>query len=191
MARPAQFSALAVSTPPSVEPVSIAEFKRAQRVNFDDDDEHIRSLLLAARQAAEAFCRRAFINTAYTHYTAGPIDGEIVLPVGGVSAVSSVSYRSSGSYVVASASTYFVALPAVLARIVFDTIPVADVRPDAFKVVFTSGFGAAATDVPAQVRQAILRHAAEAYNSTDRATAYDGAPLWQKELEAWVCPVAS
>lgn len=48
-----------ILTQPAVEPVTLAEAKAHLRVDITDDDLLISSMIIAARQAAEAICRRA------------------------------------------------------------------------------------------------------------------------------------
>jgi uncharacterized phiE125 gp8 family phage protein len=58
-------SAIAVVTPPSVEPVTLAELKLFCRVDGTTEDALITGLGIAAREYCETFTRRAFINTAF------------------------------------------------------------------------------------------------------------------------------
>lgn len=59
--------ALTLKTPPSSEPVSLKEAKNHCRVDDDitNDDSLIRSMIVAARQAAETFTRRQLITATY------------------------------------------------------------------------------------------------------------------------------
>ncbi len=52
-------------TPPSIEPVTLAEAKAQARVDTDADDALIAALITAARQWAEKFTNRAFITQSW------------------------------------------------------------------------------------------------------------------------------
>jgi hypothetical protein len=52
-------------TPPATEPVSLIEAKEHLRVDGNDDDMLILSLIAAARQYAELICRRVFITQTW------------------------------------------------------------------------------------------------------------------------------
>ncbi|PIT80172.1 head-tail connector protein [Limnohabitans sp. 15K] len=52
-------------TPPAEEPVTLIEAKLHLRVDFDDDDTLIASLITAARQAAETLTGRQFITARW------------------------------------------------------------------------------------------------------------------------------
>lgn len=52
----------AITVPPAVEPVSLAQAKQHLRVDFPDDDLLIAALITAARQWAEHYCKRAFFT---------------------------------------------------------------------------------------------------------------------------------
>ena len=60
--------AVKLVTPPSVEPVSLAEAKAHLRVDVADDDLLIANLITAARMQAENLCRRAFVTQQYGLY---------------------------------------------------------------------------------------------------------------------------
>ena len=57
--------AMQIVTPPSEEPVSLAEAKLHLRVDSDDDDALISTLIIAARQAAETLTGRQMINARW------------------------------------------------------------------------------------------------------------------------------
>jgi len=58
--------ALRQSTPPLIEPVSLADMKLHLRVDIDDDDSLIQALISAARERAEDFTGRCFIPRGLT-----------------------------------------------------------------------------------------------------------------------------
>lgn len=59
---------LEVITPPAIEPVTLDEAKKHLRVDIDDDDDFISSLISAARVIAEALLRQTLIATTYDWY---------------------------------------------------------------------------------------------------------------------------
>lgn len=56
---------LQIETQPVCEPVSLEDAKNFLRVEFDNDDDLITSLIVAAREACEVFTMRSFINKGY------------------------------------------------------------------------------------------------------------------------------
>ena len=60
--------AVKLVTPPSVEPVSLAEAKVHLRADLPSDDLLIANLITAARMQAENICRRAFVTQQYGVY---------------------------------------------------------------------------------------------------------------------------
>jgi hypothetical protein len=55
-----------VTTPPIAEPVTLEAAKQHLKVDFPDDDMLIQALLYAAREWAEVYCKRAFLNQTIT-----------------------------------------------------------------------------------------------------------------------------
>jgi hypothetical protein len=54
--------AIVVVTPPTAEPVSLEEAKAHLRIDGGDEDTYVASLIIAARDAAELFTRRRFME---------------------------------------------------------------------------------------------------------------------------------
>jgi uncharacterized phiE125 gp8 family phage protein len=52
-------------TPPAAEPISLAQAKQHLRVDFDDEDDYITGLIVAARGYAEKVTKRAFFNQTW------------------------------------------------------------------------------------------------------------------------------
>lgn len=62
---------LKLITPPSVEPVTLAEAKLHARIEIDDDDTLVTSLIIAARRYCETVLRSALITQTWTLYLDG------------------------------------------------------------------------------------------------------------------------
>lgn len=158
-----------VITPPSAEPVSLSEAKLHLRVENNLEDAFIGSLITAARQMAEHYTGRVFVNQTIQTAT-DEFSDPIVLPVSPVIAIVSVKYIdangaeqtiSSGNYVLHKDDqspyirpAYGTAWPSVRGQ------------DDAVRISYTAGYGAAA-DVPAAIKQYILLHVANYYKNRE------------------------
>lgn len=83
---------LKLVTPPSVEPITLAEAKSHLRVTISDDDDLIRSYIKSAREAAENYTRRAFVSQVWDLGIDGFWGGEIMLPKAPLISVLSITY---------------------------------------------------------------------------------------------------
>lgn len=63
--------AIKLVTPPTTEPVTLAEAKAHLRVDVADDDALITNHITAARMQAESICRRVFVTTGFELYLDG------------------------------------------------------------------------------------------------------------------------
>jgi uncharacterized phiE125 gp8 family phage protein len=52
-------------TPPAAEPVTLAQAKVHLKLDFDDEDDYVGALIIAAREYAEKVTRRAFFNQTW------------------------------------------------------------------------------------------------------------------------------
>lgn len=151
--------ALKLITAPATEPVTLTEAKAHLRVDFSDDDTYIGVLITAARQWAEEFTRRAFVTQTWdlTGDT-WPAGDRIVLPLGNLQSVTSVTGTDeSGTVTTVSSSSYVVDTSGEPGRIVLKSAsawPSTTVRPGGFAVRFVCGYGAAAA-VPEAVKAGI------------------------------------
>jgi uncharacterized phiE125 gp8 family phage protein len=151
---------LALITPPAVEPISLAEAKLHARVDDSDRDTLINVFIKSAREAAEHELGRALITQTWRLTLDEFPCAEIELPKPKVLSISSVGYVdadgvdqvvSSANYTLDSAQLPGWVLPAED----FDW-PATRAIANAVRVDFTAGYGPAATDVPASVRQWML-----------------------------------
>lgn len=156
--------ALSVDTAPAVEPVTRAQAKRFLRVDLDEDDSLIDSLISAARQQAEELTNRTFVNTTYTLTLDGfpganarpnhlDADLNIRLPRPPAVSVSSITYltASDGTVATATTSVYGVDVESEPGRVYLkynQTWPTARDIENAVTITYVGGYGSAATDVP-------------------------------------------
>lgn len=148
-----------VITPPSVEPLTLAEVKARLSINDTLDDADITAHITAAREAAESYTGLALIDTEI-ELALDAFPSEIALPIMPVSSITSVTYQDADNVTQAlAASDYVFDDYSPIHRIVpasgvdwpdtYDTI-------NAVRVKFTAGYGAAGSDVPEAIRNALL-----------------------------------
>lgn len=149
---------VAVTTPPSTEPMSLSEAKLFLKVesSVTDDDALITSLIKAAREYCENWEGRKYITQTLTYYQ-DRFSDRIVLPYAPVSAVTSVNYVASGSgqstYTTLDSAYYKTNLSETPASITLSygySWPALLATPNAVKIVYTCGYGSAA-NVPQRV----------------------------------------
>ena len=152
--------ALVMTAAPAAEPISVAEAKAHLRVDADDEDTLIASLIVAGRTLIERNLGLALVTQGWSYFLDHwPERGCISLPLTPVQAVSAVTvHDEDGGATVLDASSYAVDVLSAPARLTLTSAtPSVVTRPfNAFEVAFTAGYGDAATDVPQPIRQAVL-----------------------------------
>jgi uncharacterized phiE125 gp8 family phage protein len=151
---------LVMTAAPAAEPVSLSEAKEHLRVDANDEDALIASLIAAARLLVERTLGLALITQGWSYFLdAWPERGCIALPSLPVQAVSAVTvHAEDGGSAVVDADGYAVDVLSSPARIVL-TAALPSVAARAFnacEIAFTAGYGDAASDVPQPIRQALL-----------------------------------
>ena len=141
-----------VVTPAAVEVVTVQEFIDHARINgitVDRQPELIARELAAATRRCELFLRRSLLEQTLAALFAPDCTGLLVLPRGPVKSVTSVT---SDGQAVAGYSLQW--------NVMILGTPLAN----AAEVVYVSaGYGAAAQDVPADIREGILEYATVLY----------------------------
>jgi len=155
---------LELVTPPALEPVSLDEAKAHLKLDTSDDDAMLTRLIAAARARAEWHTGRAFVTQSWILWLDGwcePID----MPLPPLIAVSSIeTYGTNDTPSVLDGSQYQV--DSVGGRVALKpgvALPVDLRRLNAVSIAFTAGYGDAAGDVPADIRQAVLDIVADLY----------------------------
>lgn len=157
-----------VSTAPELEPVTLTQMKLHLRVDCDTDDDLITALIVAAREWCEDYERRAYISqsiTAKLDY----LPTKIILPKPRLQAVTSIKYIDlSGNEQPLSSSLYDVDIyrePGQVVRGYNDSYPSTLDVVNAVEVIYITGYGDAAADVPDKTIAAIKLFAAHLYEN--------------------------
>ena len=161
---------LAVTSQPSVEPVTTAEAKQHLRVDTSADDTYIDGLVKAARERVEQYLSRALITTQFTmtldHFSpyiawwpVSMYSSTIYLPRSPVQTVDEIRYvDDGGTQQTLSSTKYRVDTKRLVARVTpayAETWPTTRPITNAVEIDFTAGYGDAASDVPEPIKQAI------------------------------------
>lgn len=179
-------SALTLITPPALEPVTLAEAKAHLRVDTAQDDTLITALIVAARHSAENWLGRALLTQTWRLLEDAPPDGRFLeLPRAPLLSVTHVkSYDDADTATTFPTGAYFVDTARQPGRIVLRvsaTWPTVLRTANGFEVQFAAGYGPAASDVPAAIRQGLLIHLSSLYASRGDRVAPDGR-LMQEDL---------
>ena len=164
--------ALSAGAAPAVEPVTLAELKRALRVTWAEEDGHLALALAAARDYDELETGRRLITRTQTLRLAGFPAGPIVLPWAPCAGVTSISYLDTAGDAQAWAATeYVVTAPTgdlawlgSVQPVVSGSYPTTYGGPASVTVEYTAGYGAAASDVPVGLRMAVMAAASQWYD---------------------------
>ncbi|WP_342150237.1 head-tail connector protein [Methylorubrum sp. SB2] len=194
---------------PAVEPVALADLKLALKIDGTDEDGLLTALIGTARRLAEDYTRRAFITQtwlltqdSFSSYAEDVPPAGVVLapsptalldlqtvhlPRGPIQSVTSVKVTSpAGVESTVAASTYW--LDKANSDLVLtqgQSWPT-DLRDAAgVAITYKAGYGDAATDVPADIRQAVQLQAAALYEGCG-----DVAPTVAAILDPYRLPEA-
>lgn len=151
-------SALVVVTPPSKEPLTIAEVKSHLGITSNDYDSAISRRISAARDWVEIWTRRALITRTYAYkLERWPRKAIVALPMPPLQSVSSVKYYdTSDTEQTLSASEYKVDAVSMPGRVWFGYgMPSTSDRPLPISIQYTAGYGNPSS-VPATIKEAML-----------------------------------
>lgn len=174
--------ALQVTTPPSLEPLSVAEAKTHLRLEESEDTAYVESLIKVARQHLEELANRAFITQTLKLSLCGwPSSRIIRLPRAPAQSVVDVKYiDGAGMLQTISPSDYVLnaaAEPAEIWPNAGKSWPSIATHPQAVQITYTAGYGSAAADVPETVRHTMRFLVAHWYENREIMSAGSAIPL--------------
>lgn len=150
---------------PDVEPISLSEAKTYLKVDHNDEDTLIATLIKAAREYIESHIGRAMITqTIEAVYD----DWCIILPLANAQSVTSVKYYdNNGNQQTWDAANYTLEAkgePNSIVRNVDVTYPVLSLpKRDRVEVIYVAGFGDDADSVPAELKIMMYKVLSEFY----------------------------
>jgi uncharacterized phiE125 gp8 family phage protein len=152
---------LVLTAGPAVEPVTLAEAKAHLRVDGTAEDTLVASLVVTSRLHVETTMGLSLVTQSWSwFFDAWPRRRAVALPLRPVQSIAAVRlYDEAGAATLLAPESYFLdgaSAPARLVRQGMLTWPRPGRVGNGIEIAFTSGYGDAAGDVPAPVRQAIL-----------------------------------
>lgn len=149
---------------PLVEPVSVVDAKAHLRVDGDDDNIYIASLISAAREWVEAYLDRTLVHTQWT-LRLESLDEQIELPrppmatSSGQTAVTITYTLEAGETATLSTQTYRVdrnSTPGEITPVYGQVWPTHRIDDNSVTVTWWAGYGSSGADVPAAIKHAML-----------------------------------
>lgn len=153
--------ALSLVTPPAVEPVSLVELKAHCKVEISDEDAYIEQLLISVKEQVEELCSIRCINQTWKLIlNAFPTSRAITIPLAPLVSISSVKYTDeNGTTATMPATDYIVDtvnLPGCIVLKNNSAWPSVTLQAaNGVEIEFVCGYGAAAINVPARLKQAL------------------------------------
>jgi len=157
------YRSLVRSSPPAVEPVSLAEAKAQARVDISDDDTYISALITSAREYLEEMLDISMITQTWqARYDVFPL-WEIVLPRPPMAAAAvTITYRdeAGNDRTLLSTSNEFQVDSSIVPGRVYPLYegvwPAVRGDENSVTVQWQAGYGASGANVPAILKQAML-----------------------------------
>jgi len=164
-----------VTTPPAIEPVSIADMRAHCRIDHTDEDDLLAAYVAAARSWCEEYCRRSFITQTITlrreAFTPTPADDScgcvgdwravtrIRLPRGPIQSVTGITYVDTAGDTQTLATTVYEMVDdpemAFISLRNGQAWPSINCEAAPVSMVYVAGYGDMASNVPAPIRHAI------------------------------------
>ena len=147
-------------TPPTAEPLTLAEAKSFLSITGDTKDTMLNDLIAMARQYAEQYTKRSLMPQSYQAVYTSSIEGTRYLPSGPLRSIVSVKLEDKlGNSSSVPTADYEVNLPE--SYVTFDR----ELRADFIKILYNTGYADAA-QIPTLIKRGMLLHIKELYNNT-------------------------
>ena len=172
---------LAMISPPSVEPVTLADMKAHLRVTHDSEDSLLLSLVKAAREELEQATGLALISQGWRLYLdCWPATQTVLIHKAPVAALSTVTvYDLAGAPFSPPLAGFVLDRFSRPARIALpDAVAAPGKKLNGIEIDLTAGFGATGVEVPDGLKRAIMLLAAHWYE-------FRGAETFDRESAAW------
>lgn len=181
---------LVLVTKPGKEPVSLEMAKEHLRVDDNDSDGYIGTLIFVARQYAEHYLRRALITQTFDYYLDG-FSNAMEIPRGKLQSVTHVKYiDTNGDTQTLASSVYSVntyADPGIVELGYSQSWPSVRDVSNTVNIRFVCGYGTDQEDVPEAIRQAILIHISTLYENRESTSQFQIFPVYMS-YEALMYP---
>ncbi|HHS82482.1 MAG TPA: hypothetical protein ENJ68_03080 [Devosia sp.] len=180
-------------TGPALEPVTLAEAKTFLRVTDSAEDGFINTLITAARLHLEGTTGRVLISQTWrTLCDDWPTDRTLVLPVAPLISISAITiYDPDGVAVPLSVAQFQPETKVAPARIFLPTTIAGMVEPrqhNGIEIDYVAGFGPLTTDVPADLRQALMSLVAYWFEHRDAVVIAGSGSIVPAGFDALVAP---
>lgn len=172
-----QFYNYEISVAPTVLPLTLEEVEAHLRLPADSEDTYLTFLINAVSDFFERYTNRTLINTTYKGYLDDfpyylcdqcNYDGNILIRKSKVSSITSIKYLSDSVLITWDSSNYYFTASNIYSSVALteDAVyPDPDVRLQSIEIIFVAGFGAASTDIPNDIKIAMLDHIAFLYEN--------------------------
>lgn len=161
-------------SPPSSEPVSLEEVKEHLRIDTNDHDGYLQTLISAARIIVEGHTNRALVSQQFDLFL-NCFRAEIVLPNPKLISVDSINYIDTNKdTILLDSSVYQVNTKRVPGRIIVEygqQWPQTRQQDNAVIIRFTCGYGERG-DVPRPIKQAIKLLIGHLFNNREESSAF-------------------
>jgi len=171
---------LVLTEGPSIEPLLLSDTKRYLKVDEDEDDTLITSLICAARSHVERSLGKALITQKWSlFFDQWPVEPVIPVPISPVQLVAAiVVYDEEGQAYSVPEDTYQVDTNSDPGRIVVNLgiqAPTPGLSVNGIEIKLVAGYGSLSSDVPHPIRQALLLLTAHWYER--RELVFLGSPV--------------